>query len=646
MIRKFSRDELESEPHGVLFKDLYPWEAIDDTPFGCSLAVVQVGGRTMLHSHDPAETFIICRGTGTIAVDEQTHAVAAGDVIYLPPGSIHDLRNDSLAEDLVFVSVFWKTRVAAEPVVAPRLIIPSPPTPSGALHLGHLAGPYLLADVTRRYLGMRGISARLVCLTDDHQSYVADRATAEGVAPHELALRYGDEIARVLEQFHAKPDIHISPSRDPEYRAAVSARFAKLIAGGELVARELDTLYCDDCRLALYDSYVAGDCPHCGAPALGAFCEACNAPNHGADLGGARCDRCRRPASVRPVRRLVFPTAVYRDALADYHRRLRLSPKLRRLAARWLELDFAPAASQVGAWGIPIEGFPGQVISPWFEVALAGSYLRERHSPDGRVSCFFGYDNAYLYLIQDPAVSIALDPAAGLPDELGANEFLLLDDAKMSKSRSHGLDAAAVLARVPADLVRLYLAKVRPEETQTSSSVAVAQLFITMVTRFWQAWLARLGAAIAAETGGRAPAAANASLAPWLHEQQRFLTYLGSLVTRARLGYEAGSLKEVSGAVQELVETAASFGAAQGHLAGVAALAQQRATGLALELAAARTLAMIVAPIMPGFAGQLWSCLGCSGAIEWLDDVAPVHAGQSIALHGVRFFADSFEIGS
>src|SRR5262245_38101369 len=119
MLRKFSRDELESEPHGVLFKDLYPWDAIDPTPFGSSLAFVQPGGRTMLHSHDPAETFIICRGTGTISVNARSETVAPGDVIYLPPGSEHDLVNDSPTDELVFVSVFWKAR-------APRAVTATP----------------------------------------------------------------------------------------------------------------------------------------------------------------------------------------------------------------------------------------------------------------------------------------------------------------------------------------------------------------------------------------------------------------------------------------------------------------------------------------------------------------------------------------
>lgn len=644
MLRKFSRDELDSEPHGVLFKDLYPWDAIDATPFGSSLAVVTPGGRTMLHSHDPAETFIICRGTGTISVNEQTETLAPGDVIYLPPGSIHDLRNDSPTDDLVFVSVFWKARGASSVRAVPRLILPSPPTPNGPLHLGHLSGPYLLADVMRRYYRARGIAAQLVCLTDDHQSYVADRAAAEGHAPGALAAWFGDDIARALASFHAEPDVAIATSRDPAYQAAVRARFAALIAGGKLELREVDALYCPRCEQALYDSYVAGGCPRCGAHTYGFLCETCNAPNDAVELREPRCDRCGEPATVRRLRRWVFPIAPYTAALAEYHRRLRLSPKLRVLAAQWLGRDFAPAASQPGSWGIAADGVDGQIISPWFEVALAGSYLRERLAPDGEVACVFGYDNAYLYLIHDPAVSLALDPQATLPVELAANEFLMLDDAKMSTSRSRALDANAVLSRVPADLVRLYLAKIRPEDARTSANLAIAQMFLVTVTRHWQAWLSRLGAAIAQEAGGRAPAAANASLAPWSHEQQQFLGQLEALVVRARQGYEACSLREVSGAIHDLVERAVGFGAAQSHLAGVAALAVQRATGLALELAAARTLAMIAAPIMPVFAQRLWTCLGHGGAIAWSDEIWPVAEGQPIALAAESFFPSAIDL--
>src|SRR5205085_12588399 len=98
-IRKCSRDALESEPHSVRYQDLYPWEAIPETPFGASLAVIEPGGRTMLHGHDPAETFVICRGIGTMRIDDVCTDVGAGDVVYLKPRCIHDLTNASATDD-------------------------------------------------------------------------------------------------------------------------------------------------------------------------------------------------------------------------------------------------------------------------------------------------------------------------------------------------------------------------------------------------------------------------------------------------------------------------------------------------------------------------------------------------------------------
>jgi methionyl-tRNA synthetase len=307
-------------------------------------------------------------------------------------------------------------------------------------------------------------------------------------------------------------------------------------------------------------------------------------------------------------------------------------------------------ASQESPWGIAIEraGFTGQVISPWLEVALAGGYLADRWAPGGRIHHLFGFDNAFLYLIHDPAASLALDPGAELPAVLVANEFLMLDDAKMSTSGGHALDADAVLAQVPADLLRLYLARIRPEDVRTSASLPAAQVYMTLVAQHWQGWLARLGACVAAEAAGAAPAPANPSLAPWSAEQTAFLGYLGQLAGRAQRAYEDGSLKEAAAALHELAERATSFGATQVHLAGVPSLAGQRATGLALELAAARAFAAIAAPLMPAFAERLWRCLGYTGPITWGGDVELVPPGQRIDAAGLaaRFFPERIELGA
>src|SRR5262249_19822195 len=155
----------------------------------------------------------------------------------------HELRNDSSTEDLVFVSMFWdpsgvEPRNAAH---APRLILPSPPTSNGPLHLGHLSGPYLIADVMRRYYRARGTPAAFVSVMDEHQSSVLDRAIGVGTTASELATRYSDETAQVLAQFHAAPDECIYPTRDASYRAAVGERFRQLLRDGRLEARELPT---------------------------------------------------------------------------------------------------------------------------------------------------------------------------------------------------------------------------------------------------------------------------------------------------------------------------------------------------------------------------------------------------------------------
>ena len=107
LLRKFVQEELESEPDKVLFKDLYPWDEIEDTPFGASLAIVEPGGQTMKHSHDPDETFIIFQGKGTMFVDDESNPIAKGDVVVMPSGSEHTIKNDSETEPLMFLSVFW-----------------------------------------------------------------------------------------------------------------------------------------------------------------------------------------------------------------------------------------------------------------------------------------------------------------------------------------------------------------------------------------------------------------------------------------------------------------------------------------------------------------------------------------------------------
>ncbi len=627
-IRRFDRSALDSEPHQVRFKDIYPWDAIARTPFGASLAVVEPGGMTMLHAHAAAETFVICRGSGMMTIEGQSSEVGPGDVVYLRPHSLHQLANPSTSEELHFVSVFWSPPPPKEEV-RPLFIMPSPPTSNGPLHLGHLGGPYLIADVARRHYRMKGVPAVFACLADEHQSYVVRRAEIEESEPATTAERYSDACVEAFRAFGAEPDAFVFPTRDPEYRSGVEASFRRLLATGLLEERESDGLYCETCRRALYDGFVQGACPSCDAPSNGFACQFCCLPNETIDLREPVCTRCKRTPSLVRTRRWVFPLAPFVEQLQLHHARLPLSPKLRGLAARILSVpSLAPPASQPGSWGISVGD--GQVISPWFEVALALPHLLGRLAPKSEVMSSFGIDNAYLYLIHDPAVCLALGEASAIPTRLAVNEFLLLEDEKMSTTGGHALGAREVLEQVPAEALRLYLAMTRAEEAPESVSLEHAKGFASSLGRHWRGWLERLGRALVQEAEAKVPEAVE-----WSPEQSRFLAEVKLFGARARRGYDELSLREVAAVILELAERAHAFGLSQAHLAEIPTLRSHRATGLAVELAAVRTLAVMVAPLMPSFAARLWEALGCGGEPRWSDDLELLPAGQPLALEAL-----------
>jgi methionyl-tRNA synthetase len=628
-IRKFDPGALESEPHRVRFKDIYPWDAIERTPFGSSLAVIEPGGATILHGHAVAETFVICRGSGTISIDDVKNSVGPGDVVYLRPNSVHQLANDSDSEELMFVSVHWTPQVA-RPKPRPAFVVPSPPTSNGPLHLGHLGGPYLIADVAHRFARMQGVPSSFVFLADEHQSYVMKRAEVEGGAVEKTALAHSQQFVEVLRKFHAEPDAFVFPSRDAEYQRAVRGNFERLRAAGALELRSTEDLYCDRCERVLYDGLVEGTCPSCSAPSNGFACQICCAPNETNDLVRPICTRCKRTPSKRRAQRWFFPLAPFVERLHAYQAQLALSPKLRGLAARILERPgLAPPASEISSWGIPLElaGFEGQVIAPWFEIALAAPYLRDRFAPKSEVIACFGRDNAYLYLIHDPAVCMALGVEEALPARLATNEFLLLEDRKMSTSGGHALDAREALEQIPAEPLRLFLAMTRPEEAPESVSLEQARGFAASLDRHWRSWLEGTARALAEESDSKVPSAE-----AWSPEQSHFLAELELHLERAGRGYRELSLREASSAILELAGRAHAFSVSQEHLANLAALRSHRMTGLAVELAAVKSLAVMIAPLMPTFAARIWDALGESGSIVWPNQLELLPAGRALAL--------------
>lgn len=413
----------------------------------------------------------------------------------------------------------------------------------------------------------------------------------------------------------------------PSYVSSIQGMVEKLYAQGHIVATECEYLVSPEDGRALFEFYVSGKCPHCGAPAGGGCCEECGRLNEGIGLVEPAATLGSRPLARKRVTRLVFPLSRHTERLRAFLDRAVMSTHLRALAEGLLE-DGLPdvPVTHPHHWGLPctVPGFEGQVISSWFEMGhsmLEGirEHGRRVGSPvspeaDAELVQFFGFDNGFYYALLYPLLYQLVDPGFEPPAVLVCNEFYLLDGLKFSTSRNHAIWVHEILETEPSDLVRFYLAHTRPESERTSFTVRAYEAFVSSELRErWQPWLADLGRRVRAYFGGVAP-----EPGLWTDVHERYYGELDTLLRRARASYEAHafSTQMATRQLMELVHRARELAGAELPMAAVARRRDEYRTAIALELAAARALAQHVAPIMPMFAQRLWRALGLDGQVE------------------------------
>lgn len=658
--------------YDISCQGIYPWKGVVETPFGAAFAVVSPGERTKRHAHQDGETFIVVKGRGTMRVGDESAPIQGGDVVYLPPFDQHSLENTAKDEDLVFLTVswedaaVWKERVAVSPPPAPArvMVTAAPPTPNGDLHLGHLSGPYLAADIHARYLRARGVDVSYVCGTDDNQSYVKTKAGQLGLSPQETADGMAEAIAATLRAALVDTELFVRPNASPAYARTVHLFFLCLLEQGHLVVREELCPYCEACQRFLFEAYIRGGCPHCGAATGGNSCEACGRPNDCGDLRDPSCAGCGAAVSRRACQRIVFPLARHADALREFHRDVVMSPRLRALCEESIVAGLPDiAVANVSDWGltVPAEGFEDQRLYAWFEMAprylaYAEGLAEKRGEPvnwtsiwkaagAGVVQCF-GFDNGFFYAMLVPALLRAFDPGIRLPSAFVMNEFYRLDGLKFSTSRKHAIWGRDLLAKVPVSAVRFYLAYTCPEAFGTNFT---ARDFAETVERELSAplgdWLADLGQRTAREASGAAPATGD-----WTDDHRRFHRRVEALVADIGASYEPATFspQRATRALRELVREAHRFGEAEQAFARIEGRRQERRTAVALELLAAKTWAFAAAPLLPDLAGRLLFALGYAASPSlsaWEERPVWIPAGQPIGdLAGAVALPDAKEL--
>ena len=517
------------------------------------------------------------------------------------------------------------------------IVTAAPPTPNGDLHLGHVSGPYLGADVLARARRVLGARAGYVPGSDLNPPYPDTKALELGAEPYQMAERFADDIDRVFGAADMDVGACVRPQHSPRHRELVAEFLCELHRKGALVARERDALFCRACNRYLFEAFVSGDCPVCGADSDGNSCEACAWPNVCTDLGSARCNLCGTPVSTKRTRQLYFPLARYARAWAARLSEIHVSPAVESLRRR--VVSDGPAEIPVTHptdWGlpVPVAGYEDQRVYVWFEMVpgyladveevmrsagLAGSWRTLWDAPTTDVVQFFGFDNAYFHSVLHPCLLLAYDEAVRLPRALVTNEFLQLDGEKFSTSRNHAIWAADLLEQVGSDATRFALSYLRPEVAPTSFTWdRLVRIVNGELVDVWDRWLEGLAVRVRAvgAVEGAVPGRGR-HVAAFLEDLER----LTEDVVRAH-SWQAFSPQTATRALTEVVRRAQAF--REAHSRGEAGVPERGC--VTAELAAARHLAALSHPTMPSFSRWLWRALGHDGEPVLLPVTTPIRA--------------------
>ncbi len=360
------------------------------------------------------------------------------------------------------------------------LVTTALPYANGPVHIGHLAGVYVPADIYTRFLRMRGEDVVLIGGSDEHGVPITIKAKAEGVTPQDIVDRYHKIIKDSFQELGISFDIYSRTTTDI-HTATASEFFRRLYDNNQFVEKTSMQLYDEKAHQFLADRYVTGECPHCHNPkAYGDQCEACGTSLNATDL-------------INPKSAITGNTPVLKETKHWYLPLDRWEPKLREWILEghkewktnvygqcksWIDLGLQPrAVSRDLDWGVPVpvEGADGKVLYVWFDAPigyisntkelLPDTWEKYWKDPESRVINFIGKDNIVFHCIIFPAMLMAYGDNYQLPDNVPANEFLNLEGDKISTSRNWAIWLHEYLVDFPGkqDVLRYVLTANAPE---------------------------------------------------------------------------------------------------------------------------------------------------------------------------------------
>lgn len=358
------------------------------------------------------------------------------------------------------------------------------PYANGPVHIGHLAGVYVPADIYVRYLRLKGEEVLFVGGSDEHGVPITIRAKKEGITPQDVVDRYHTLIRDSFKEFGISFDVYSRTSSKTHHQVA-SDFFKKLYENGKFIEKTTEQYYDEEAQQFLADRYIVGECPRC----------------HATDAYGDQCEKCGSTLSpeelINPISKLSGAKPVKKETkhwylpldqheewlrqwILEEHKEWR--PNVYGQCKSWLDLGLQPrAVSRDLDWGIPVpvEGAEGKVLYVWFDAPIGyisntkelcdnnpqyGNWEKWWKDEDTRLIHFIGKDNIVFHCIVFPAM-LKAEGSYIIPDNVPSNEFLNLEGDKISTSRNWAVWLNEYLVEFPnkQDTLRYVLTANAPE---------------------------------------------------------------------------------------------------------------------------------------------------------------------------------------
>jgi methionyl-tRNA synthetase len=376
-----------------------------------------------------------------------------------------------------------------------HLITAALPYANGAVHIGHLAGVYIPADIYARYLRLKGEDVRFICGSDEHGVPITIKAKQLNCTPQDVVDKYHTIIKDSFKDFGISFDIYSRTSSKIHHKTA-SDFFKKLYEEGKFIEKESEQYFDTEANTFLADRYITGTCPKCGAEgAYGDQCEKCGSTLSPDELINPKSAISGSAPIKKSTKHWYLPLDKYENWLKEWilqgHKEWKTN--VYGQCKSWIDGGLQPrAVSRDLDWGVPVpvKGAEGKVLYVWFDAPIGyisntielmpNEWEKWWKSEDTKMVHFIGKDNIVFHCIVFPSMLKAYGDGFILPENVPANEFLNLEGNKISTSRNWAVWLHEYLQDFPnqQDILRYVLCANAPE---TKTTILLGKIFNNVI---------------------------------------------------------------------------------------------------------------------------------------------------------------------